>query len=481
MNHSAKWRGRSECFNHAVIVGASIAGLLTARVLSDHFAKVTLIERDALPADASFRAGVPQSRHLHALLPRGLQILEAFFPQLREEMQASGAVLLDTGADIAWLTPQGWGLKVRSGLAGISSSRELLEATIRRRVRQLANVVFCPETEVIGLLRDDSGPILGVHARKREAFTPSSDERIYGDLVVVTSGRQNAIVKWFTDARLEVPQTTVIDAHIGYASRVYRRPQGKEFPWRALILQAAPPHCNRGGLIFSIEGERWQVTLTGGDRAYPPTDEAGFLEYARALRSPELYEALRHAEPDTPIYGYRSTENRRHHLERIVNWPDGLIVVGDAACAFNPIYGQGMSTAAIEAAALSRLLAEDSTRDGLAKTFQREVSRVVRSPWTLATSADLRFESVEGGKAGIGTRLMHRYLDRLLRLGTVDPKARLCFLEVQGMLREASAILRPKMLWRVLTSVAGPAGLESFDSEIHDEVETNSMAHSRPL
>jgi 2-polyprenyl-6-methoxyphenol hydroxylase-like FAD-dependent oxidoreductase len=335
------------------------------------------------------RAGVPQARHLHALLPRGLHIIEVFFPGLNDEMQAAGAVPLDTGADVAWLTPQGWGVKVKAGLLALSSSRDLLEYVIRQTVLQLASVELRQATQVTALLRDGDR-IVGVGTRARAHSALTNSDNLAGDLIVVTSGRQNALPNWLSDAGIEEPRSTVINAHIGYASRPYRRSPHQQFPWRGLVLQSAPPSVARGGLMFAIEGNRWQVTLIGGDRDYPPSDEYGFLEFARSLRSPELYEAIRHAEPLTPIHAYRATENRLHHLERIKNWPGGLVVMGDAACASNPVYGQGMTTAAIQAAALSRLLTEESCASNAGKTMREEVARIVRSPWASSTGADLR-------------------------------------------------------------------------------------------
>ena len=451
-----------DSFDRAIVVGASIAGLLTARVLADHFGQVTIVDRDVLRPDPVPRAGVPQSRHLHAMLPRGLQIIEAYFPGLSRQMQVAGAVPMDTGADIPWLTPQGWGMKVRSGLVALSSTRDFLECHIRRRVKELGNVEFCPGTEVTGLLRAESGRIIGVRTRGRNGFRVFDERALKSDLVVIASGRQSTVAKWFSDVSLEVPPTSVIDAHIGYASRIYRRSRHYNFLWQALILQPAPPGVTRGGLIFAVEDDQWQVTLLGGDRDYPPTDESAFLEFARSLRSPELYDAIRDLKPLTPISGYRSTENRRYYFERVKEWPEGLIVTGDAACAFNPVYGQGMTAAALEAAALSRLLMEYSGEGGLGRAFQAQLADIVKSPWTLATSADLRFLSVQGAKAGFATRLMHRYVDRVLHLGTIDAWARQRFLEVQGMMREVSAILKPDMLWRVAVRSFGYPGMQQL-------------------
>ena len=439
----------------AIVVGAGIAGLLAARAVADHFSQVTVLDRDVLPRSAIPRAGVPQGYHLHALLPRGLQMIEAFFPGLSVEMQIAGATAFDVGNDIAWLTPQGWGVQTNAGLPGLSSTRSLLEYTIRRRVEALVNVYIRQSADVTALLRANSGEINGVCIRPRAEEIELSNEALTADLVVIASGRHTTIQKWFTGVGLEFPETTVLDAHIGYASRLYRRNESEPRDWQALILQPAPPRFVRGGIMFPMEGNRWLVTLSGGDGDHPPTDEAGFLEFARSLRSPDLYHAIRDLEPLSSIRGYRGTENRRSNVETIGYWPEGLVMIGDALCSFNPVYGQGMTTAALEAAALGQLLHEAAHPSRVGRCFQGEVGRILRSPWTLATSADLRFSSV-GVRPGFVARIMHAYVDRVLRLGTVDPRARRRFLEVQGMMREVSAILRPDMLWRVIRTQISP-------------------------
>jgi hypothetical protein len=222
------------------------------------------------------------------------------------------------------------------------------------------------------------------------------------------------------------------------------------------------------------------------------------LEFAKSLRDPGIYNAVRNAEPLTPIYTYRATENRQHHLHLLKDWPEGLIVVGDAACAFNPVYAQGMSTAAIEAARLHSLLCDSGALPELGHLFQQEIARIVQSPWILATSADLRYRSVEGARASRKTRVMHWYLDRVLRLGTTDKWVRRRFLEVQGMLLDASAILKLDIMFRVLLGlvrsrlsrhpapylyVSGTSAIDLSNSEHGQstDVSWNHMAHPDPV
>jgi 2-polyprenyl-6-methoxyphenol hydroxylase-like FAD-dependent oxidoreductase len=271
------------------------------------------------------------------------------------------------------------------------------------------------------------------------------------DFVVVATGRNSSVSGWLRELGLPEPETTHVDAHVGYASRMFRRPCGLRNTWRAMFIQAAPPSATRAGILFPVEGDRWLVTLQGGDRDYPPVDDSGFLEFARSLRSPLLYEAIKDAKPITPISSYRATENRLRHYERLRAWPQCLIVLGDAACAFNPVYGQGMTTAALAAEDLQLCLQQHGgSLQGVARRFQRRLARINLAPWMLATGEDLRYARAEGVTAGRGARLMHKYIDNVLRAATRSTSVRKRFLEVQGMLKGPAAIFRPAVVLQVL-------------------------------
>jgi len=443
--------------DHAIVIGASIGGLLAARVLSDHFDRVTIIERDHLPVSAQPRTGVPQSRHVHALMAQGRQIMERFFPGLSEELIEAGSLVLDVGSDVKWLTPGGWGLNFSSGMLMLSFSRDLLDATLRRRVKQIPNVGFLEGCAVTGLLRDSSGS--GIAGASISIVHPGSSEReertMHARVVLDASGRGSRLPEWLGNLGYQRPAETVINAHLGYASRLYNPPADFSAPWKALYIQAAPPEHTRGGLIFPLEGGRWMVTLGGGDRDYPPTDEAGFLDFARSLRSPLLYDAIKHAEPITPIYGTRTTENRVRHYDRLTRWPERLFVMGDGFCAFNPVYGQGMTTAALSALSLDRCLrasryrAHNGDLAGVARALFKSITRINRGPWMLATGEDYRYRSTEGGNVTRMTKFIHSYMDHVFRLTTKNRRVRRRFLEVQQMLKTPRSLFRPGVLSRV--------------------------------
>jgi len=270
-------KGRTQ----AIVVGASMAGMLAARVLADFFEQVTVLERDALPDAAEFRPGVPQAKHLHALLPRGRRILEGYFPGITAEMLAAGAEMLDIANDVAWLTAYGWGTRFRSEFEGLSSTRDLLDSIVRSRLKQIPNVEVLQGCEVIGLVGEANG-VEGARLRLRGDKKDFVDEILWADLVVVTTGRHSAAPEWLKDLGFQEPEVDCIDAHVGYASRMFRRAHRPPIGWRSIFLQAAPPEGKRAGILFPVENNRWLVTLQGGDRDFPPTDDAGFLDFARS-------------------------------------------------------------------------------------------------------------------------------------------------------------------------------------------------------
>ena len=439
----------------AVVLGGSLAGLLAARALSDYFERVTLIERDAYSDTPEVRKGVPQGNHVHGLLLRGRQILEQFFPGLQHEMMSAGVPLVDMANDIAWFTRAGWGIRFPSELKVLAFTRPVLDLYVRRRVMQIPNIEICDRVEVLGLLKDSQENRLS-----RVLVSPRSGEsdrrvarRLNADLIVDAMGRASRAPRWLKDLGYEPPRETVINAHIGYASRLYRIPQNFGADWTSAYVQSAPPEAKRGGILFCVEGDRWLVTLIGGGRDYPPSDERGFLEFAESLRVPIIADAIRNAEPISPIRTHRGTENRVRHFESVKRLPDNFVVMGDAACAFNPVYGQGMTIAALGALTLEQCLRElraDGELHGFAHVFQRRLAKVNKAPWLMATGEDYRYRETEGGSPSLMTRFMHWYMDRVFELATRDVRVRSVLLQAFSMLVAPSALFRPGVLLRVI-------------------------------
>lgn len=267
------------------------------------------------------------------------------------------------------------------------------------------------------------------------------------------SGRNSNTSRWLEALGYTPPEETLINAHLGYTSRIYERPERSEQGPKGIYVQATPASVTRGGALFPLAGNRWMVTLYGVGGDYPPTDEEGFMDFARSLRAPMIHEAIKDAEPLSVISGYRDTENRRRHYENLSRQPDNFLVTGDAVCAFNPVYAQGMTTAALGAEVLEECLRESGESGeltGLSTRFQKRLSKMNAGPWLMATGEDFRVRGVEGGKATFATRLTHRYMDRVLALSLQDIDVRRTFLEVFHMLKPPTALFGPGIALKVL-------------------------------
>jgi 2-polyprenyl-6-methoxyphenol hydroxylase-like FAD-dependent oxidoreductase len=441
---------------HAIVIGGSIAGLLAARVLSDHYAHVTLLERDVFQDDNEPRKGVPQGRHIHQILLRGAQVLEQLFPGLEQQMLAEGAIPLEWPQDTAWYVPNAAGVRFRSGLITYACSRPLLEWGIRRRLAALPNIRFQSGSDAIGLIPHANGRgVAGVQLRDRNQSL--AEQSLLADLVVDASGRSSHASEWLEQLGYQKPSETVINARIGYATRLYQPPVQHSYDWKVLLVRGKPPADSRNGLIFPLEGGRWLALLTGAGDQAPPTDEAGFAAYARNLPSPLFAEALAEATPISGISGYRRTENRLIHYEQLSRWPEQFLVLGDAACAFNPVYGQGMTTAALSVLALDQTIRERPGA-GMAHEFQRKLAQVVSIPWLMATGVDYQYPGVAGAKRGLAMRFQHAYMNHVLELMVASPLIYRAFIQVMHMVATPTLLFQPV----IALAVAGRALTEAF-------------------
>ena len=440
--------------SHAVVIGGSMAGLCTARVLSAHFDTVTVLDRDTCPDGAFERAGVPQSRHVHALLVRGRQELNRLFPGFDALMLERGAHEIDFGSDFATLRSWGWERCHPTGMITLFASRNLIEATVRELFHKLPNVDLREQTSVTGLGMTATGRphIDTVHVVPRAAGEPTS---IQADLVVDASGRASKAPDWLQELGITPPHETIVNAHTGYSSRWYQAPDQlpKEWWWKGIWLDLKLPEQPLAGVLFPVEHNRWIVTLAGVSKHYPPKDEDEFTAALSQLRSPVLADAVRVAKPISSVYAYRKMANRFRRYEKWTARVDGFIAVGDSTCAFNPVYGQGMTTGTLSAGTLDECLKKyGPTHPELSRHFFKAQARVQADPWGLATGADFSLPETEGDRPR-GARIVGPYMNALFMAAIEDMTLRRHVGEVLQMLKPPSSFFTPAVMGRIAKGV----------------------------
>jgi 2-polyprenyl-6-methoxyphenol hydroxylase-like FAD-dependent oxidoreductase len=446
----------------AVVIGGSIGGLLAARVLSDRYARVVILDRDVLPTVATARRGVPQGRQLHVLLSRGKEALDELFPGLSAELNGRGAPLVDLHGDVHWYNDGQRMLRAPSPLIALGMSRPLLEDALRARIAALPGVEIRSRVEVLGLTAD-AGRITGV----RLLAPGGGEQALAADLVVDASGRGSRTPIWLEQLGYRRPAEEQVRVGVTYVTRSYRR-EPQHLEGLSGALTNAVPGSPRAGIVAAQEGGRYAVALSGMLGEEPPIDDEGMAAFADSLAAPQVGEVVRTAQPDGPPAKMRFPVSSRRRYEKLRRFPDGYLVVADALCSFNPIYGQGMTVAALEALLLRRLLADgvasgvDDTAQ-LARRFFAGAAKVIDGPWSIAVGTDLRFPEVAGRRSP-KVRFVNAYVHRLHVAATADEVLGAAFLRVLNLVDPPTRLLAPRIVLRVLRgslnrrAVRAPAG-----------------------
>jgi 2-polyprenyl-6-methoxyphenol hydroxylase-like FAD-dependent oxidoreductase len=425
----------------AVVIGASMAGLLAARALADYFAHVTILERDTLPPSAEPRKGVPQGQHAHALLASGQQILEELFPGFTQQLLNQGAIR----GQGRFFSGGGYHCQIQQGPGGLFVSRPRLEAEVRARLLTLPHVHVIDNCDVQGLAVDKEGTrVIGARIIRRQSA--SAEEILPADLVVDASGRGSRTPAWLEALGYPKPAMELVEVGMGYATRLYRRQP--EHLDGDLFVNVAPTRENKRACgMLAQEGERWIVTLAGYFGDYPPTDEQGFLEFARSLAVPDVYEVIQTATPLSEPIPFRFPANQRRHYETLTRFPDGFLVLGDALCSFTPIYGQGMAVAAQEALALWECLAAGTHQ--LAQRFFKQASSVVDIAWSITVGNDRSISDAEGSQPPM-LRFINWYMRKLQIAARHDPQLAFAFQQVANLIAAPASLVQPRIALRVL-------------------------------
>jgi 2-polyprenyl-6-methoxyphenol hydroxylase-like FAD-dependent oxidoreductase len=429
----------------AVVIGAGLGGLLAARVLADRFEQVTVIERDTLPAADEPRRAVPQGRHCHTLLPSGQLCLGQLLPGIAADLVADGAPTYRAMGELRCVAGGRELARGDTERQAVVASRPFIEGHVRRRLAAMSNVALEERCDAVGLLANERRDrIVGVRLLRRAPR--SAAEELPADLVVAATGRGGRLPAWLEELGYRRPAEQRLDIDLVYATRPLRLPAGALGPDK-LVLVFARPELPRGLFLFAEEHDRWRLSLYGYGGHHPPTDPEGFHDFAASVAPPDIAAAIGAAEPLGPVVTHRIPADVRRRYERLRRFPAGLLPFGDAICAFNPVYGQGMTVAAREAVALRDCLAAGP--DGLERRFLRAAARTIDDAWTLATGADLAQPTVVGPRPA-RVRLVNAYLRRLHAAAESDPALALAFIRVIGMIDRPQQLLHPGTVGRVL-------------------------------
>ena len=440
--------------DHALVIGGSIAGLMAARVLSRHFSLVTILERDALKEEGQPRKGVPQGNHVHVLLTSGMQALEQYFPGILSEMLADGIDPIAWSEEMRWFQHGSWKTRVPCGITFYPQSRVSLEGRIRARVRKLSGIEIRSESSVQGLLYDATQEIVtGVRILQagREFDIPA-------DLVVDASGRGSRTLKWLDELGYQAPPKETLAIDLVYVSRVYQK-TNKTRDWKGLAAHPMPD-LPRGGILLPIDSERWIVTLFGyGEGEQPSTEPDAFLRFAKELPAPDLYETLLDATSLTEPIKFTYPQEVRQRFDKVARFPAGLLLIGDAMCSVDPVFGQGMTLSCKEALALDGLLeSQGSNLDfaNLRKKYFRACQQIIAVPWLITQSEALRFEKTKGDRNAV-IRILQWYTGHVFALSAQHVDVYRAFLDVMHLMAGPEALFRPAVLAKVLSrAIFGP-------------------------
>lgn len=431
---------------HAIIIGGSVIGLMAARLLSPRFDKVTLIERDPFPEAPGPRKMTPQSNHYHILLRGGLLMLNELYPGFTGRMLELGSTPVRLGIDVLYHTPWGTGYSQSGRMQAprdldqliLAQSRNLLEFGIRTFTLESANIIAMPGCTATSL-HHESGRVTGVVVQ-----TPAGTQRLDADLVVDAGGRGSRTPKWLADLGYSAPLETQIGCDLAYTTSKFRIPAGIADSHQIHAFYSAIPDTRGAAMMHHIENDTWHISLQGRAPDYPAQDAEGFMEFARKLYNPDLYEMLKQAERVDELYHMRFPSAVLRHYEKLERFPEGYLVIGDAICSVNPVHGQGMSAHATTLRALNELLdaraAAGGSLDGLAQQFFPRAAELISNPWTLAAMSDFIMYSGTQGDKPADLEQVYQYMQGLDMLSVEDADVHALLADVYNLVQPISAL-----------------------------------------
>jgi 2-polyprenyl-6-methoxyphenol hydroxylase-like FAD-dependent oxidoreductase len=436
----------------AVVLGGGMAGLLAARVLSEHFADVVIVDRDELLGVTTYRNGVPHGRHAHGLVAKGHEIFEGLFPGLTQSMAQDGVRPGDFNGAIQWIFNGQRIAASDSGLMCLPCGRPALELGVRKKAQEIPNLRFLEGYDIVGLeTTPDKKRVTGARIQRR---APGSEpETLLADLVLDITGRGSRMPAWLRDLGYEEPTEDKVKVDLAYTSRHFRLKRDP-FTKDIAIIAAATPSHPRGAFFYPMpDGETAELSLTGILGDYPPTDPEGFLAYTKSLPIPDFYDYVHDAEPVDDAVRFKFPASVWRRYDQLTRFPENLLVMGDAVCSFNPIYAQGMTVSGMEALTLREHLRKPGPINAI--EFFAEISGQIASPWEFSATADLGYAGVEGER-NEQILMINGYIAALQAAAVNDPVLTDAFLRVAGLVDEPMALMRPDIQQRVMPQ-PGPA------------------------
>lgn len=433
---------------HAIVLGASMSGMLAARVLADFYAKVTVVERDILPDGAAGRRGVPQGRQGHALLGRGGQLIDELFPGLLAEWAAGGGqslsyrdlprIHMSVGGH---LLVKAKATHTREPLIHLSS-RPFLESKVRQRLRAVPNVTFLEGRDIVDFSTAPSRTrVSGVTIAERAAGGEIC--WLPGDLVVDATGRGSRTPAFLKSIGYQPPAEQHVVTRTAYSSQMLRMPAGDLEP----LIMIGPVLDRPTGLFLSrYEDDQWIFTAIGMLGEEPPADLTGMIRYVRDFAPAHVISALEAAHPLGEVARHRMPSSQWRRYDRLSRFPDGLLVCGDAICSFNPIYGQGMTIGALDALAIRDCLRAGARH--LPERYFRTAAKSIGLAWSMAAGSDLVFPDVVGPRP-LSTRVTNRYIERVLTACESDVVVAEQFFRVNHFLDHPLRLIAPAVAVRV--------------------------------
>lgn len=434
----------------AIIIGGGISGKLAARVLSDFFHEVLILERDQEPIGPFPRKGAPQGEHIHALLHAGEKGLESLFPGITEKFYSTGAIKINSTKDLAWFHHGVWKLRFDGGYTTTLQTRPHLEWHIEQFMKRIPNVTVKYNQVVQNYLHnEEENRIVGVEVIDGSGVT----NILKADLIVDASGVSSLSSSWLSKRGIHIPDEKVTIG-LSYISKTYQLPETQDRDWKIKIVYPNPPHEKIGGTISNVEGNRYIVTFNGYHNAVNEKEvmknDSGFIELAKKLPKLDIYQEIKNASPLSSTSIYRVPQIIWRRLDKIKNLPDGLLLIGDTLCRIDPVFGQGMSIAVLNALALRKLLQNRSNSlQKITTTFHKQAAKIISPIWNMVITEDFRYPETVG-KRPLGLSILQWYAKNIFLLSSQNQDTYHSLVQVMNLVRPMTILIRPRILKRVL-------------------------------